>query len=197
MKNKNLILFASLLTLMLQADDFSDFTSIDQVSIETKRQAQQPVDSWTFELENKTDTALYIQLFYDDSDDAVLPSGQGLVPAKQGGTFGYLRANGIDPRRSVTMYVWWKKDDIDLGRQVDLGRLLDQSDSKKYRANRAYTLKENPQRTSLLFAWQKGDPKLMPAKSSGVFSKKTGSGIPIKINITEPEIKKTIFSSDA
>lgn len=194
---KRILLYSLLVTLAINADELSDFLLIETVSIEKTAQAQKPVDSWTFELENQTDNPLYIQLFYDDSDQALLPAGQGMVPAKKSGKSGYLRANGIDPRRLVTMYVWWKKDDIDVGRQVDLGRLLEKSDSKKYRANRNYSFTDNPQRTSIFVVWRKGDPKLIPAKGSGLFSKKTGSGIPVQTNISEPEIKKYILSADA
>lgn len=201
MKNKiyplRILMFLScLISTFAYLQEIDDFTVIESVSVEKTSKAQQPIESWSFELENSTESPLYIQLFYEDSQQGLLPAGEGMVEAKKSGTPGYIRANGIDPRKNITLYVWWKKDDIDVGRQVDLGRLLEAQDRKDYRANRKYIFKENDQRSSIFVRWDKGEPKLAPSKATGVFSKKTTSGLPIKHNVTATEIEKKILSSD-
>lgn len=174
-------------------DDDNDFVLVDQVTVENTVKASKPTSMWNFEIENKTDQPLYVQLFNDTSKEALLPAGKGTVSAKSSINNGYLRAAGINPRQKITMYVWWKKEDRDVGRQVDLGKRISPQDREHYRANRSYTFAEDPERTSLFFTWDKGEPKLYPSKGKGIFSKSTNSGLPIKNNCSPRDISKEIL----
>lgn len=194
---KKIIILLYSCTLILRAQELNDdFTLVETISVEKGEKAQQPLTIWTFEIENQTDAPLYIQMYHPDGEQALLPSGQGTVAGKQGSKPGYLRASGIDPTKELIMYVWWKKEDRDIGRQVDLGLIISPTDKKEYRANRMYIFSGNAERRSIFLTWNKGEPKLAPAKTSGIFDKKTASGIPVKKNITTFDIQKKILSSE-
>lgn len=169
MKIKNILFLLACIAVPLYGNNINDdgFTVIESGAFEEAYSASQPLDIWTFEVENKTKRPFNLQMTYADSTRTLLPLGVHTVqPASE--KSGFLRVADINPTKEIEVTIDYP--------------------SAEYRLPRKYTIKADKSRQ--IIALTMDNEGLKPAKSTGYIKKQTASGLPLANNVKDKDIIK-------